>query len=193
MAQRAGAEGAIVAVEPQADNFALLNENIAANGLSDRIRALQSVVAPPGLCLVANQVEANSGATYFLHNGDGAPGSHLGIDDIASMTFLPDIIKLDIEGLEFAVLESASLVRDTQPILYAEVSPFQLARYDATVGDLDVLLRSYRYLFFKNAGARNAANDSVLAIELDHLSDGGKLFDVLAVHSGSPRLESILF
>jgi FkbM family methyltransferase len=189
MAQRVGTTGMVVAVEAQSDNFALLIGNIAANGLDNRIRAIKKVVSRGNSHYVQMIDDSNSGATHFMQSDDGDQSCTL--DEIASQTFQPDVIKLDVEGLEATVLLASDMVRAYRPVLYTEVSVPHMKRYGINIAEFDLFLRGLGYRLFRNAGERNAAHDNYLPVELNELSEGGAFFDVLAIAADSPRLRRI--
>jgi hypothetical protein len=110
---------------------------------------------------------------------------------LSEQYFVPDIVKMDIEGAEMWAIDQSEMFRSQQPILYAEISDKQLQRFGASVQQLDALLRSLGYRFFKNVGPRNAANDLFAVAELTDLMSGGEFFDVLALPEDHPRLESV--
>jgi FkbM family methyltransferase len=193
MAQRVGATGLVVAVEAVAESFALLAENISANGLADRIRPIQAVIAQGSFNYAPQFVDINSGATHFVRTEDTAGAVSLSIDGIAAMTVTPDLIKIDIEGLELDALQSSKTIRAHRPVIYAEVSLNHLARYGATIDDFDRFLRSLDYRMFRNIGERNGAHDNFIPSELKELSECGRFCDVLAIARDSARLERIAF
>lgn len=190
LARRVGPAGGVVAVEAQDENFALLMDNVVANGVGEIVTPVKAVVAPRDSTYAPAYERRNSGATRFvrkrpLHTrGERA----LGIDDIAARSFVPDAIKIDIEGLELQVLEDSQMVKRHRPILYAEVSAPQLGRYNGSIQAFGALLRRLDYRLFKNGGERNAAHDRFEVVELRDLSEGGAFFDVLAVPLESTRL-----
>ena len=111
MAQRVGASGAVVAVEAQSENFALLVDNLALNRLTERVVPVRAAVSARDRAYSLTSQGKNSGATRLVRQNVLRwlnRTSGVGIDEIVSTTFEPDLIKLDIEGLELAVLEESS-------------------------------------------------------------------------------------
>jgi FkbM family methyltransferase len=189
MAQRVGATGTVVAVEADAMNFALLKENLAANGLSDRVRAFHAILSPDEGQYAVRVDEKNSGATHVLSDQNGERSRTL--DEFARMSVVPDILKIDIEGLEPAVLMASQMVRKFRPVIYTEVLARHMARYGTDIGTFDRFLSGLGYRLFRNVDDRNAAHDRFTAVEIDRLSDIGTVYDVLAVPADSARLERI--
>jgi hypothetical protein len=114
------------------------------------------------------------------------------LDELAAKATVPDLIKIDVEGLEVAVLEKSAVVRGRRPMLYAEVAERNLARYGSTVAEFDRFLRSLGYRMFHNVAERNVAHDEFRLNEMDELSNGPKLYDVLAVCPDDPRLVRVV-
>ena len=195
LAQIVGRSGIVVAVEADDDTYSLLVSNAAANHVDGVVKPVNAILAPTGSRYVAAYEDRNSGATHFVRKSAWMRSRgklSLGIDEMAVAFRVPDVIKIDIEGLEFDVLESSGVLRRARPVLYAEVSTSQLVRYGSSVDAFDDLLRALSYRLFKNVGDRNAAHDRFRVRELGHLSEGGDFFDVLALPRESSRLSQVL-
>lgn len=186
LARRAGPTGRVVAVEAVRDFLLVAAENAALNGLSERIELRCALVAPSDRYEAVHD-RANTGATFFQAAGDAWPGEVVTIDALAAQTFVPDLIKIDVEGLEAWALTTSAVVRERKPVLYAEISARQLARSGASAAGLGDALRALGYRLFRNAGPRNAAHDRFEAVELDALGDEPRLYDVLAIHRDDDR------
>ncbi len=192
IARKVGSVGRVLAVEGEAFNFALLVENITENGLTHVITAWHGLIAPPASSFKPEYVQDNSGATFFRPQKGPRVIPQYTIDELSSKTFQPDVIKIDIEGMEAWAIADSLMIVEKKPILYAEVCKPWLARYGATIDDLDRVLRRLGYRLFRNEAPRNAPNDDFLVRELQTLAEGGdRLFDVLAIPNGSPRLERL--
>ena len=94
MAQAAGAGSEVVAVDPVASNRALIEVNLALNGLEARIEA----------CAVSTRdarVQLSSGSCGHIVDQGGVDTASRRLPSI-----LPDatVVKVDIEGEEFAIL-----------------------------------------------------------------------------------------
>jgi FkbM family methyltransferase len=192
IAHKVGSEGQVLAIEGSPSIFDLLVENIRNNSLTNVITAQQSLIAPVDSAFKPTFVPKNSAATYFVPGEGPRSIPQYTIDELARKTFHPDVIKIDIEGLEAWALGGSSIVAQRKPILYVEVSNAQLARYGATSGGLEKILRSFGYRLFRNDGPRNASNDNFWVRELHRFVDEGGLFDVLAVPHGNPRLRRLI-
>ena len=61
--------------------------------------------------------------------GTGLDGSSVALDDLASCSFMPDFVKIDVEGAELDVLHGAErLLHDRGPAVIIEVHSLQLER-----------------------------------------------------------------
>lgn len=155
MAGRVGPGGKVVAFEPDPDVLACLRGNLTRN-----LAAAGAVVA------VERAVAAAAGgrpfvrradtATGHLHEGPGALAVQVTtLDDAAAEHGLPDLVKVDVEGGELAVLSgapellaagrttfvieahSAELERDCAGLL--EAAGWRCHRLPATGGDVHLL------------------------------------------------------
>jgi FkbM family methyltransferase len=187
LAQKVGPAGRVAAVEAIAETFDVLAANVALNGLSERVCLRRALVAPHARYEKVT-VPGNSGATHFVPASEGAPVEVLSVDALAAQMFVPDVVKIDLEGFDAWALTSSALIADRRPILYVEIVPEHLARAGSNVGELDELLRRLGYRLFRNIGDRNAAHDRFELIELAGLREGGEFFDLLAIRSGDPRM-----
>jgi FkbM family methyltransferase len=195
LGRRAGRGGTVVAVEPDPQSFRLLVQNAQANCVWETTVALNCVVAPTGNASYRPVFERrNSGATRYAPGRNRwrrSASSTVSIDSITESTSTPDVIKIDVEGLELAILQDSAVVRECRPILYAEVCEPQLGRYGHAIEDFGRFLQALDYRLFRNVGERNAPHDNFTQVELAGLVEGGSFFDVLALPEGSPRLSSV--
>ncbi len=97
------------------------------------------------------------------------------------------LIKVDVEGMEEAVLAGASKTLERcRPLVYFEVSVEQAERFGLPdLAHIDTL-QALEYRFYRNSAARNAATDGfelelVDSCRLDQLVRGGEVSDLLAV------------
>lgn len=190
IAQRVGPGGRVLAVEGAAAAYELAVRNVALHGLEARVTVRNAVVAPPGSYEPVSEA-GNTGATFFRPAALGGARAAVTLDELAAETFVPDVLKIDVEGLESHVLAASAMLRARKPIVYAEVAARHLARAGGSVAALDRLFAELGYRLFRNAGARNAASDGFQVVELRTLADGGAFFDVLAVHGANPRARQL--
>jgi FkbM family methyltransferase len=129
--------GKVIAVEPEALNYARLQYAIAQAGLTGVVETIQAAVAEvsgEGL------LEINPG-----HPGDhklgtkGVPIALTTIDDLLAARGWPEVslIKIDVQGAEARVLAGARQALERfRPALFLEVDDQQLRQYGSSAGDL---------------------------------------------------------
>ena len=110
----------------------------------------------------------------------------MAVDALSTLTEFgftrPDLIKIDVEGMELEILRSLfPLLKRQCPVLYIEISEEQLGRFGAKIDDIDSLLSELEYSFYRNIGERNSSNDSYELQRLNRVRDGGQFFDLLAI------------
>jgi len=131
--------GKVIAVEPEAVNYARLRHNIAAAGLADVVETVQAAVA-----------EATGEG--FLEVNPGHPGDHrLGtegngvriatttIDDLLAARGWPEVslIKMDVQGAEARALDGArQALERVRPALFLAVDDRSLRRYGSSAAEL---------------------------------------------------------
>jgi FkbM family methyltransferase len=194
LARCAAPTGTVIAVEAYREYFDLLVDNVRANGLAARVIPIHALLGRVGSTYTVTHETPNSMATSFVSAPSQENAIHArvwSVDKIVTDHGPPDVVKIDIEGLEVDVLETSDALRNAQPVVYAEVSAVQLGRYGRTVRDLNDLLLDLDYRLFRNVGPRNAAHDQFQVAELRDLFIEAPLFDVLAIPSSSPRLRHL--
>jgi FkbM family methyltransferase len=183
LALAAGAHGRVIAIEADAENFALLRRNIARLGLQNRITPLHGLAGGRAGGYRRVSSAGHTSATYFLPDPNGVALPTIMLDDLQNgATRRVAAIKIDVEGMELAVLQSAerTIARD-RPVLYAEISIAQMARYGATLSAVADFLMPHDYRCFRNVGDRNSNHDDFQLMGLGNLHDGGEFYDLLAV------------
>lgn len=125
--------GCVVAVEPEASNFAALQRRVKAAGVEARVH-------------LHHGVAAETNGTLHLAINPGHPGDHKladsgvavrasTLDSIVESHGHPPVsfIKIDVQGAELRVLTGASeLIRRCQPALLVEVDDAALRRQGAS-------------------------------------------------------------
>lgn len=138
-------KGHVYAFEPVAENHAHLTANIAANHLENVTAQRLAVFDTDG------EVSLEYDAVYpgGSHVGRaGATVPSVRLDTWAGRAGLDrlDLVKLDVEGVELAVLDGAAdTLRRFRPILVVECNPVALRRFGGT--GYPALLRRLRSLF----------------------------------------------
>lgn len=122
MAEAVGEKGVVYAFEPQRHVYHLLCANVALNGIENVIAYRTAVGAEPGTITVPirpiNECR-NIGNTNIENTDQGEPVPLATIDQLDLQRC--DLIKVDVEGMEKAVLLGASsTIKKSDPIIYVE-------------------------------------------------------------------------
>jgi FkbM family methyltransferase len=131
---------AVVAFEPQPELYALLGVNTVLNGMRRRVLGKRLVVHDSWKgAAVSSTTPRNSGATRFGPDGVCAyPTGTLDVQ-LAEARHVA-LIKVDVEGLELAVLRSGrKVIERCKPVVVCE------AQDDGRRAELDALLRPLGY------------------------------------------------
>ncbi|WP_158813895.1 FkbM family methyltransferase [Methylocapsa sp. S129] len=192
LAAAAGETGKVIAVEADAQSFPLLWQNLRNRGLVGRVVPVHGIAGGQEGRHTPRRTGGHTSATYFISDSAGEAAVTFKLDDLHACfggVRRAAVIKIDVEGMELAVLRSAEgvIARD-RPLLYVEIVGEQMARYGVGHIDVETFLRPYGYRFFRNVGERNSDNDAFTLVELANLAAGGGFYDVLAIPVDNARL-----
>ena len=171
LARLAGPGGRVVAFEPMAINAAALLFHVAANGLR-QVTLVQAAVAEAEGLLPFEVHESTSMGRLAAGEDTGCLVPTLSLDGAVFARGLPppDVIKIDVEGAEAAVLRGAARVlRECRPVVAVSLHGADCFR------DCHALLRGHGYDIADFAGKRVASGDPPQA-------------DLLALPPGRPRV-----
>ena len=130
-ARAAGARGRVLAVEPNPDTLPLLERNLAANGVSGVVQVVPYALSD----------HQGSGSLHLSPSGDGSSphanvattGPTVSVRSTTAAALLGeravDVVKIDVEGAELAVLDGLAPVLERSPsaVLFVECNPDTLA------------------------------------------------------------------
>jgi FkbM family methyltransferase len=184
LALATGKSGQVIAIEADAESFALLRQNIDRLGLQN-VTALRGIAGARDIRYRRVRADRHTSATYFVPDPEGAAMPVIALDDLEDR-WKPRrrvaVVKIDVEGMELAVLHSAErMIARDRPVLYVEISITQMARYGAILPEVAAFLAPFDYRCFRNIGDRNSSHDAFELVELGDLHEGGEFYDLLAV------------
>lgn len=157
MAERVGSTGRVHAFEPDPRNFALLAENIERNSLG---ASASQVAVSDSSGTIGLAPEEDAAFTHLA--GPMAPGGPAvlevpmtSIDEYAIEMERLDLVKVDVEGGESAVLSGAgATLRRLRPALLVECAAHHLARNGITPVQLLLQLEALGYRTYATASMR---------------------------------------
>jgi len=140
--------GKVIAVEPEPTNFALLEANIAAHGLTNT-RAIQAAAwRAPGF--VGLEVSSDNSGDHRafpqeIANQNSVPA--IVIDEFVAAESVVDVIKSDLQGRDHIAIEGTeNTINRCHPVLLVEFWPFGIRSLG---DDPSIVCRYYRALGYK--------------------------------------------
>lgn len=135
---QAGPTGRVLALEPEARNRMLLEANVVAAGLVGRVQ-----VAPVAAGAAPGRLKLFAYARSDSHGMYPVPGAAvrevIEVDVVAGDEYLAgrafEVIKIDVEGHEPAVLAGLEKTIGSSEVLFAELAPAFLARAGFSAAD----------------------------------------------------------
>ena len=130
-----GDHGKVYALEPIPDNVRVLKRNIELNAV-ENIKVVPVAVGP-----LAGKItlldETNGSVVSGRHLKRAVEVDVVTVDDFcAAEGFVPDLVKMDVEGFELKILEGAAGVLQRRPALHIEIHPYHIREYGGTVDQL---------------------------------------------------------
>jgi FkbM family methyltransferase len=133
-AREAGPNGKVYALEPDARNHAALLKNLAANGLEGPVRAMSVVAADRAGSVQFHEDKwdpTQSSVSGYRPDGTPLTRPTCRLDEILRQEEQVDLIKIDVEGHELAVLrgleETIGRFRERGLKMFIECNPTALA------------------------------------------------------------------
>lgn len=155
--------GTVHAFEPVPKSFARLQQNIALNGFSDRVRANAFGLSDKKQTVtmyVPNFSGTGAASLKDLHPEEGSISVNATfetLDAYAKRTGISriDLIKMDVEGAELMVLKGGiKTVELTRPIIFMELLRKWSAAFDYHPNDVIEILRERDYRCFMIADGK---------------------------------------
>lgn len=142
----------VIAVEPAAVAFGLLQSNLIVNGLEAETRccALADYEGVGHISVDADEFPGNLGALHLTDDGEAVLVRRLS-DVVGSRR--PEMIKIDIEGMEGRVLRDAPEIVSAARVVIFEASVGQMARYGDSVEALVGYLQGLGFVVTHSSGA----------------------------------------
>ena len=158
LAQLVGADGLVVAAEPNSHNAAVASRNIVRNRLRQVVLLNVAVGASDGNVRFA---ELGSEVSAGRHNGT-LPVPTVTVDQLTDTYGPPNLLYVDVEGFEYEVLQGAKATLESRPDVAVEVhDPSVLAAHGTSCDRVLALLPEDDYELFVNHGP----NDRVHGVE----------------------------
>jgi FkbM family methyltransferase len=147
--------GKVYAFEPDSSNFRTLNRHVGYNGIGN-IETVNAVVGG----------DSRQSIEFFEHIDQGSPFGgvtvnrkipksafravhkpQISIDDFCSERGIaPDVVKIDVEGGEWAVLKGAERTfRTHSPLIFLSLHPAHLENLGLSVAEVIGLVKAYGY------------------------------------------------
>lgn len=140
-----GESGRVIAFEPNPSNFEIAKINISINNLKN-VELINAAIGDVNGYVEMDITSSNS--SVMSNEQPGKETSTVKCISLDSMDFIPQVIKIDVEGFEKQVLSGAEKILKTKPKLIIEVHAEQLQAYGTTVNELFNLINTVEYDFW---------------------------------------------
>jgi FkbM family methyltransferase len=141
-----GPQGKVVAIEPMQENLSILRKNIKLNDLSNVIVVEKAVGSPRDDKL---SMARSSNASVRPTGKHTIPVESITLDALAdTLKIVPALLKIDVEGYEYEILEGSRSILATTPAVFIEVHTPTLQRYGRKFEDLWNFIDRDRYDIF---------------------------------------------
>jgi FkbM family methyltransferase len=177
-----GAEGLVVAIEPEERNHAELLRRVARRGYVERV-AIHRAVADSTAGEVLLEVNPDHPGDHKI-GGAGIAIPALTVDSLRTAIGRPvSLIKIDVQGAELRVLEGAtSVLAADRPALFVEVDPGALNRFGTSAAELLAFLAGYGY---SPCRSTHQGSEPMTARLLGDLMERDGYTDILFLSDGS--------
>ncbi|MGB3811114.1 MAG: FkbM family methyltransferase [Parvibaculum sp.] len=145
-----GVAGYVIAVEPDAENFAHLTRLLNKSNEGSRVKAYNAAAAAKDGILHLQRNEVHPGDHRLARDGKGIEIPAFAIDSLVPE---PDVsrrvalIKIDVQGAEMQVLQGAWHTIDTsRPALFIELDDAALRDFDSSAAEIVDALSQRNYV-----------------------------------------------
>ena len=147
----AGPTGRVVAFEPSPKFATIIERNIMHNAIADYVAVKQVALGNVTGTVCLNEAVADDTTNYVTSSGTAVPQATL--DSFTTALPTIDLLKIDAEGSELAILEGASETLAKTNVMLFEICNKTLRRQNVDVRKLYQLLATSFTLYYKNGGA----------------------------------------
>ena len=163
--------GYVHAFEPNKENFAILEKNVALNALGN-VKLYNAAASDKKGSTLLYKCESNSGM-HRLYPSNWCHGGHdvvetMRLDDVLDRA---DFIKMDIEGAEYCALKGMERILSERPTLFMEFDPPSITESGAEPRELYEYIKSFGY----NIRLLNGENDYDRIEQITKNNDGYKM------------------
>jgi FkbM family methyltransferase len=138
--------GKVIVVEPMPDNVEILKKNIKLNNLHN-ITVIEKAAGPSNGSVFMKK--RSNAAVASVGGGKTIKVESISLDEISTtLGVIPSLLKIDVEGFEYKILEGAERILSTHPMIFLEVHTLTLPRYGNVFGDLWTLIDPDAYDIF---------------------------------------------
>lgn len=187
MARGVGPEGRVVGFEPRPGSLAALRRLVRLTGVGDRVTLVPAALSDgPGqlpLRIPIVPTRAHLPGTTRALDGAAAfarlPAREItvatrSLDEVVATEGLErvDVLKIDVEGAELAVLSGArGTLSEHRPVVLVEADDLHQARFDATAQDVvdEVVASGYAAHRYRRGRLERCQGDRVVAGEDDYV------------------------
>jgi FkbM family methyltransferase len=140
--------GCVVGFEPEEVNRSRLRMNLAHNASAERFQVSPVALSDEnGTATLSSEFVEAGGGHHYLTDETGPQIETKRGDTLVREKSLsaPDVVKIDVQGAELAVLRGLDGVLDGIRSIYLEVHPEKCGRYGATAEAVEAFLRDAGY------------------------------------------------
>jgi FkbM family methyltransferase len=139
--------GTVVGFEPEATNRSRLRKNLVNNASARWKISSVALSDENGTCTLSSEFVEAGGGHHYLANKPGRPVETRRGDSLRKEQGLiaPDVIKIDVQGAELAVLSGLEETLTETRSIYLEIHPEKCGRYGTTAAETEAFLRDAGY------------------------------------------------